>query len=210
MKSKLLLVALIAVFMSGCATNITNARRTDDRAGKIYKAVGEAALDTAPLSPLNFGAIVNLDITVASPAVAGEKGNNKFEVLGLIGKKDQEFTISIMPLCDCLGVNKWLVSPDPYLLNTQGEIVAQIDKSGPPPATNVRFVVKTLKGKFAADGEYKLAMIADNTHEGQKIAETGTSILMVGFIPVPIPSIDEVVHPTGKVQVQWIDPQQKK
>lgn len=186
--SKRLLTIALLLFsiLSGCAS----VKRTEIATDKVYPDVRTAALDTKPIINAKYGDFVNVKIENISPSVNGEKSPNKFEAIGIDAIKGQPFTVQVSSICDCLGFRKWIVSPVPYLFSQDGELIAQEQIISP--------TLKILKGIFPTDGQYKIIVVADNTHEGKKIGDALGNLGVVHF------SLPEEVHPTGLIQVNWL------
>lgn len=240
MNLKIIVAVIIALLMASC----TVTRKTEVTTAKIYTDIQSASLATEPVVSVTYKGFVRINIGDNAPLITGEKSPNKFGVIGVTGKKNEDFTIVVRAECDCtpppltfdfnsylntLNFKERAVSPIAYLLNTDGEVVAQ------GQTTNIRAIlglpektlkgelpVLLLKGKFPSDAQYKVIVIADNTNSGMKIAEivksgngagagglTGAIIftaldMLIEMDLIPWPTTPVVAHPTGLIWVQWI------
>lgn len=180
----------LAVLLSSCATT-----RTKDLSAEIFKDPAKASETVKPLVSVTYKHFVNLRIDDdLSPSLRRpDNGQNYFEVVGLEGKKDQPFHLAIYAICDCLGFSKTAILPDGLLYDTQGHLIARSKRSKKDPR------MTELRGTFPKTGPYHLLVIADSTHEDEKIGHVvDYSNIVTGLFP---PSIE--ISTEGKAQVAW-------
>lgn len=187
------LIALV-VLLSSCATT-----RTKDLSAEIFNDPAKASVTIQPLVNVPYAHFVNLRIDDdLSPSLRrSDNGQNYFEVVGLEGKKDQPFHLAIYAICDCLGFSKTSILPDGLLYDAQGHLIARSTRSAKDPR------MTELRGTFTETGSYHLLVIADSTHEDEKIGKVlDYTTLFTTLFP---PSIK--ISTEGKAQVAWIKEQ---
>lgn len=183
-----LLAALaVGLALGGCAST---ASRSEASSSQIYTSAKEGAASVKPIVTMQRGQNIHIFIESTSPQVDGKRVPNKFEVVGIEGKRGEPYTIVVAPRCDCLGFRKWSVYPVASMLDQNGEPVGTVEQVGPKN--------RVLRGTFPQDGVFKLVLIADNTEEGTKLGN------VAGFIGgVTVFNIAETVHGTGRVEVNF-------
>lgn len=187
--SSVILVSLLA----GCATF----KRTENLSSSLYKSPAEASLAVKPIGKAIYGDFVNFNINEdLSPSLSRpDGGKNYFEVIEVDGKKDQPFDFVVASICDCLGFSKTTVLPEALLFGQTGTLIAKAVRVPNP-------VAKEMKGTFPYTGAYRMLVIADAAHEGEKISEAE------GYLPGAIPfGIPMTISVDGKVQVNWLKKQ---
>jgi len=135
--------------LTGCST----VSRNEPADNKLYLTVQDAASGVKPITSLVYGRFVNVKISDFSPALSIGKSSNRYEVASVNGKEKQPFSISVTSICDCLGFNKWQISPIAYLTTSTGEIVASSPIQGS--------VIAPLSGVFPKSAEYRVVVIAN-------------------------------------------------
>lgn len=175
---KILALFAVLFIVSGCAS----VARSDYAGDKKYADIQSAMQHTAPLAQLVPGAVHSVKISTDSPLLDSPSGKGRFERIAIKGRKGESFSFALVGVCDCLGFRKWMVAPYAYLLDASGAVVAP-KMPGQPPI-----------GKFPADGDYALMVVADSVSNG-----TNIGYLVGGLLTLPL-----ISHPTGIVNVTWI------
>lgn len=177
---------MVVAALTGCAT----ASRTEAVSAKVFTTTSEAVAEVTPITSLQRGKGIDIKIETNSPSIKGKRVPNKFEVVDIIGKKGDAYTLIVASRCDCLGFRKYSIYPDASLLDQTGAPIGEVTSSSPK--------IRVLRGTFPKDGTFKLVVIADNTEEGKKVGEVD-----VYFRALSLFKIDETVHPTGRVEVNF-------
>lgn len=177
---------VLTLLLIGC----TSVKRSEPASKQVYSSVKDVALNVNPIVTVPYGKHVVLNIEDSSPSIQGKRAPNKVEVVAVEGTADKPFAITVTTRCDCLGFRKYSVYPIASLVDQMGESIGTSQDIGPK--------TRVLKGVFPANGLYKVVVIADNTKEGEKLSDVNA---YVGGIPIF--TIPEVVHPTGKVEVNF-------
>lgn len=183
---------VLAIALSGCASAV----RQDSLIDKKYGELGIAAKEVAPIAAIQRGKSVNIKVGDSSPSINYGKAIGKFELVEVSPSSGGDFRIIIAGICDCLGFRKWSTVPITYLLNDQGEIIAEGSFITPS--------VQLLTGKFPTAGKYKVLVVADSTTEGRYLSDV-SGLLIYGGLPITPFSIPMRSHPTGVIQVVWED-----
>lgn len=182
------LSVFFVISLVGCASV-----RTDVASSERYTDINSAAVHSKALASLKYDSFINIGISDISPSISIENASGKFEIVSVDGKKNQPFNFIVTSICDCLGFNKRAIYPTVYLLNDVGNVVSTEKTINPK--------TRSVNGTYALDGTYKLLIIANSKNAGKKIGDAQ------GYIGGVIPfAIDEVVHPTGSVNVSWKKP----
>jgi len=184
------LVIVAVLSLSACASILRS-----DFAGDVrHSDLRTAALNVKPIGHIEYGNGRNIKIGMDSPLIAGETLKGRFEVVSIQGTQGQPYAITVVAICDCLGFRKWTVVPDAYLLDHEGKTVTQ--------GTVISPTHRYITGTFPRDGEYKVLVLADANHEGEKVGSISAWLpgggLTSGFLDIPKRS-----HPTGIVQVSY-------
>ncbi len=187
-KSFPIIVAVLS--LSACASISRSEFAGDVR----HSDLRTAALSTKPIGHVEYGNGRNIKIGMNSPLMVGESLKGRFEVVSLQGVRGQPYALTVLAICDCLGFRKWTVVPDAYLLDHEGMMIAQGAIISPTH--------RHITGVFPRDGEYKVLVMADATHEGEKVGSIRAWLpgggLTSSFLDIPKRS-----HPTGIVQVSY-------
>jgi len=161
----------------------------------VYDSIGAAATEVNPLVSLTYGKGERFLIQEGvSPRIKLklEKEIDYFEVASVEGKKGQAFNLEVSALCDCVGVRKWGVIPNSFLISPDGQ---QIGVTKNTAIDQIRHT-----GNFPMDGRYKLVVIAKSKYTGQKIGD------VKGYLPNSTTvSLPATAHPTGTIIVWWLD-----
>lgn len=183
---------LAALSLSACAS----ISRSDFAGDARHTDLRTAALNTKPIGQVEYGNARNIKIGMSSPVMTADSLNGRFEVVSIQGVKGRPYAITVAAICDCLGFRKWSVVPEAYLLDHDGNTLAQ----GAFISPTIRYIT----GTFPQDGEYKVLVAADATSEGERVGEIrgGMAIPGQGFIPNVL-QLALRSHPTGIVQVNY-------
>jgi hypothetical protein len=202
MKTRLLLVLTSVLLFAGCAgVPVTDLKRTEGFADKKISDISNAPKVMKPVGALAFGKVVKISLDdKLSPVFTQDGVDSRFELLEVIGKKDQPFLINVVAECDCLGFAKKSVAPIAYLLDSTGTVVVHETPNERPEADLMYKMFKTLRGKFPADGTYYVAVVAD--YHGARNVRVGDAVGYIGFIPFKKAIYQ---YPTGVVYLGWIE-----
>lgn len=201
MKNRLPLVLLSVLLFAGCAgVPVTDLKRTEGFADKKISAIADAPKVMKPVGVLALGKVVKITLDEKiSPVFTQDAVDSRFELVELVGKKDQPFSINVVAECDCLGFAKKAVAPVAYLLDSSGAVVAQETPNERPVDDVLYKMFKTVKGKFPADGSYYLAVVAD--YHGARSVRVGDAVGYIGFVPIKKAIYQ---YPTGLVYIGWV------
>jgi hypothetical protein len=177
---------MVVTAMTGCAT----ASRTEAVSAKVFTTTSEAVAELTAITSLQRGKGIDIKIESTSPSIKGKRVPNKFEVVDIIGKKGEAYTLIVAPRCDCLGFRKYSIYPDASLLDQAGMPIGDVVSNSPK--------IRVLRGTFPQDGTYKLVIIADNTEQGKKLGDVDVYLGAVSAF-----KIAETVYPTGRVEVNF-------
>jgi hypothetical protein len=187
---RIIALGVLFSFLTGCATF----KRTENLSSSIYQDPSVASLAVKPIGEVTYGHFVNFDISEdLSPSLSRlGGGKNLFEVIEVDGKKGQPFHFVVSSICDCIGFSKTAVLPVGIMFDKTGGLIAK-SVAEPNP------MLSEMKGTFPYTGPFRLLVIADAKHEGEKIGDAN------GFLPGTIPfSVPIKISVDGKVQVEWL------
>lgn len=176
---------MLAASLVACS----NVRRTEVPASEKYTDIKSAVKNIKPLSNIEYGKFIRLNINDLSPSVYLDDAAGRFEVVGIQGSKNQSFQIVLQSICDCTQFRNVTTSPLVYLLDSMGEVIAKEEI--------VDYRTRVLKGAFPSDGDYRVLVIANNKNEGKAVGE---GFVYIGGMRFADP---EFIHPTGMIRISW-------
>ncbi|WHI50453.1 hypothetical protein P3339_18720 [Microbulbifer sp. MLAF003] len=187
-----LIVVTLAVFLSGCGL-IKEKRQL--AISEVYTSLDSAASEVPSMLKLSRGDSLQIEISEGlSPRLKRGEHTDYFEVVEVEGAKETEFSLVLHAMCDCLGLRKWAVLSEVYLVSPSGKQV-ELHRSG--------LQSMTVAGEFKEMGPHKFIIIASSKYEGQKMGSID------GYLPLGKPaqvielSLPLTVHPTGTLKVEY-------
>jgi hypothetical protein len=166
-------VVFLAISLTACATSSSR------NPYKQYKAVQESATQVAfnDAQAITNAVAVNLhpeqpikaEITPADPKIQHDSIQSNYKIFKFQGIKHSLYTIEIRSLCDCWGLDKFILYPVARVLDKHGNILNEnpvnISLSNPDwnYPVNIRMV---WEGEFDESGFYYLLVSAYNDNIG--------------------------------------------
>ncbi|WP_444927501.1 hypothetical protein ACJJI4_06745 [Microbulbifer sp. TRSA002] len=181
---------VFAILLAGCGL-IKEQRQV--AISKIYTDLQEVAKEVPAILSLNKGESPQILISEDfSPRLARNKHTDYFEVVEVQGVKDQAFSLMVHAVCDCLGVRKWAVLSEVYLVSPSGKEV-QLSQSG--------LQTRQVSGIFSDAGTHKLIIVAASKYSGQRMGRI-SGYIFAANAAVPL-SLPLTVHPTGTLKLEY-------
>ena len=175
--------AIFSMALAGCA-----GIKRDNYAGNIvYTNLKVAKTSTHAIGEVKSNDFKNIKISEKSPTLDTPQLKGRYEIVNIKGEKGSSFNIVTIPICDCLGFRKWMISPHTFLLDSEGEIIS----SG-----------NMMNGAFPSSGDFSVLIVANILNEGNVVGKIVDPIVLApGHFAIPIKS-----HPTGIVQIKFNRP----
>lgn len=199
MKLRLVIVAIVFGLIAGCATSPKQAYMATQKISQFSKYGEKEVVSNAEKIPLpttihgiSFSR-KSFEIVKEDPVIDFGDYKSHYKLFNFKANKGETFRISIMSLCDCLGFRKFILVPNVYVADSDGNFIeTKITKS----TSSLSSVELILDGQAAYNGEYHLVIAANNSSPGQNVA--AGQAMANGYIPTGI-YVSNSSHPYGKV-----------
>ena len=207
--SRTLYGLLVCVYLAaGCAT------RPSDSYATLLSTTSVESVDSILRSPRDGKLLepgVEQKVTISQQESvaehAGVRGN--YLLLQFRSVKPGEVKLHVESICDCLGLEKYVVLPKLFLATATGSRVAPVLLSQialEPTMSKRARVQSTWLVDLPAAGTYTVMLMADNSRVGQVVASLAGTMSISGGVPgvlFTVPSRYELtIYPLGNLVVK--------
>jgi hypothetical protein len=194
--------------LSGCATTPSDSYSTLLAAPSAVSI--DAVLRSQRTAPdLRMGVDHQLTISQQDPVAehAGVRGS--FQTLQIRPTKSGPVTVQVESICDCLGLEKYVLLPKLFIASTGGAFIETrlLSQAALDPTMGKRArVLSVWTADLPAAGTYTLLIMADNARVGQTTASMSSTSSIYGGVPgvvIPVASTYQLkVYPFGSLVVK--------
>jgi hypothetical protein len=176
-------VVFVFLAINGCASS-----RSDYMGDTNFSDISTAKMNTKPIGSVDYGESIKFKVTDSSPNLEVNDTKGKYEIFHISGIQGRPYFISVVAICDCLGVRKQSIVPTIYFLKKNGEVLNR--------GTQVTPTAQYVSGKFPLSEDYYILIVADEKNEGKSVGRLNVD-------PVNSISMALTAAKTGTAFINW-------